>query len=278
MKNTNLRKLIAVLMSAIMLLGLLVGCNNNEGTETSGSTDATDSTSATPKASGLLVVNANGAVNVFYDQDGMVLELEGIDDDGSALIAGYEDYLGESCSSVVCTLIENSVNTGALDRTRFVMVKQAVGSSLPGTNFLEELKSDAQAMLDALNSTAKLLVIGEEDLDQNGYIDLISAKDMALAYLDMADFDSFDGESTPTDGTYYFTVTFNGIEEYVSVNAVTGLVSNAFLDMPEDEEQTENLPDTELESATKATGEESTVNEDAVNEEASNEEASNEED
>ena len=251
MKNINLRKLIALLMSAMVLLGLLAGCGNNSDADASdGTNGAEDTTASTSKPSGMLVVNANGAVNVFYDKDGMVLELEAIDDDGSALIAGYEDYLGESCASVVATLIEDSVNMGALDRTRFVLVKQAVGSSLPGTNFLEELKSDAQAMLDALNSTAKLIVIGEADLGQNGYIDLISAKDMALAYLDISDFDSFDGESTPTNGTYYFTVTCNGIEEYVSVDAVTGLVSNAFLDMPEEEAEftEEDLPDTETET------------------------------
>lgn len=240
MKNSNLRKLFTLLMSAMVLVGLLAGCGNNGDADASDNTNSTENTTVpNTKASGMLVVNANGAVNVFYGNDGLVLELEAIDDDGAALIAGYENYLGEPCASVVATLIENSVMMGTLDRTHFVMIKQAVGSTLPGTNFLQDITTDAQAMLDALNFTATLLVIGEEDLDPNGYIDLISAKDMALAYLDITDFDSFDGESTPTNGTYYFTVTCNGIEEYVSVNAVTGLVSNAFLDMPEEEEYEE---------------------------------------
>ncbi len=273
MKNTNLRKLIALLMSAMVLLSLLAGCGNNGNADASENTNGTENTTIpNTKASGMLVVNANGAVNVFYDKDGLVLELETIDDDGAALIAGYENYLGEPCASVIATLIEDSVMMGNLDRTHFVMIKQAVGSALPGTNFLQDITADAQAMLDTLNSTAKLLVLGEGDLDQSGYIDLISAKDMALAYLDITDFDSFDGESTPTNGTYYFTVTCNGIEEYVSVNAVTGLVSNAFLDMPEeDTEFIGNLPEAETESTSATTSEESTDNEEVIGEEASNE-------
>lgn len=245
MNNMNLRKLIALIVSAILLLGLLAGCNNTDvSTDTTGSTTGTeDSTTATTpsvNASGLLVFNANGGINIFYDEEGMVLELTGLDDDGSALIESYENFLGESCSTIICKLIEDSFNTGSLDKTGFVMLKVAVGSSLPGTNFLEGLKVDAQAQLDTLSSAAKLIVLSADELDANGYIDAVSAQEMALAYLDIASFDSFDGANTPTDGTYYFTITVNGQSEYVSVDAVTGLVSNAFLDMQEEDTEVED--------------------------------------
>lgn len=229
MKYTNMRKLLAALMSAVMLLGLLAGCNNAGNAETTGATEDS-STMANPVASGMLVVNANGTVNVSYDSDGLVLNLEGADDNGEELVAEYQDYLGEPCADVVCTLIKNSSTAGYLAESNYVMIKQAVGSQLPGTNFLEELTTDAKAALEAVKSSALLLVLAEEDLDENGYINLESAKELSLAYLNLGSFDSFDGSATPTNGVYGFKITAGIVEEDLLVDAVTGAVYPGILD------------------------------------------------
>ena len=234
MKHTNMRKILAVLMSAVMLLGLLAGCNNAGNAET-GATEDT-STMANPIASGMLVVNANGTVNVSYDSDGLVLNLEGADDNGNELVAEYPDFLGEPCAEVVCTLIKNSSVAGYLAESNYVMIKQAVGSQLPGTNFLEELTTDAKAALETVKSSALLLVLGEEDLDENGYINLESAKELSLAYLKLDAFDSFDGSTAPVNGTYGFNITAGALDEDLLVDAVTGSVYPGVLNTNEDEE------------------------------------------
>lgn len=227
MKHTNLRKLFAVLMSAVMLLGLLAGCNNAGNAGTTAATE--DTTMANPIASGMLVVNANASVNVSYDNNGLVLELEGIDDNGKELVSEYQDYLGESCSTVVCTLIKNSSAVGYLTESNYVMIKQAVGSQLPGTNFMEELTTDAKAALEAVKSSALLLVFAEKDLDENGYINLESAKALTLASLKLDNFDSFNGTTAPVNGVYSFHVTAGTLEEDLLVDAVTGSVYTGIL-------------------------------------------------
>lgn len=236
MKKTNLRKLFALLMSAVVLLGLFAGCSGS-GAGSSESTSGTEDTSqvATPIASGMLVVNANGSINVSYDKDGLVLDLEGIDENGIELVSEYEDYLGESCSSVVCTLIKNSSAAGYLAESNFVVIKQAVGSQLPGTNFLDELTTDAKAALETAGASAALLVISEEDLDDDGYINLETAKDLALAHLKLEDFDLFDGTTAPVNGVYGFHVTSGSLEEDLLVDAVTGAVCQGVLDTVNDE-------------------------------------------
>lgn len=241
MKHTNMRKLLAVAMSAVMLLGLLAGCNAGNA-ETTGATEDS-STMANPIASGMLVVNANGTVNVSYDNDGLVLSLEGADDNGDELVAEYPDYLGEPCADVVCTLIKNSSTAGYLAESHYVMIKQSIGSKLPGTNFLEELTTDAKAALEAVKSSALLLVLAEEDLDENGYINLEAAKELSLAYLNLGSFDSFDGTSAPINGVYGFKVTAGIVEEDLLVDAVTGSVYPGVLDTNDEEVQDD---DTEI--------------------------------
>lgn len=234
MKRTNMRKVFAVLISAAMLLGLLAGCNNAGDTNTTGAT--TDTTQMIdPIASGMLVLHANGAVNVSYDNDGLVLSIEGADKGGEELIAEYTDYLGESCADVICTLIKRSQNTDNPEMNKYVMIKQAFGSTLPGTNFLEELTTDAKAALEAAKSSAKLIVLTEEDLDEKGYINLESAKDLVLAYLSLDSFDSFDGTTAPVDGVYGFNIVAGNVDEDLLVDATTGSVYSGILSNQEDD-------------------------------------------
>ena len=283
MKRTNMRKVFAVLISAAMLLGLLAGCNNAGDTNTTGAT--TDTTQMIdPIASGMLVLHANGAVNVSYDNDGLVLSIEGADKGGEELIAEYTDYLGESCADVICTLIKRSQNTDNAEMNKYVMIKQAFGSTLPGTNFLEELTTDAKAALETVKSSAKLIVLTEEDLDAKGYINLESAKDLVLAYLSLDSFDSFDGTTAPVDGVYGFNIVAGNVDEDLLVDATTGSVYSGILNNQEDDslldpdeivdtEPTEEEPEVIVTEPTTAPTEDpsSDHNEETTSEDASSE-------
>ena len=215
-----MKKFFAILMSAVMLLGLLAGC----GAETP-APETTEGTYATPMAAGMVVVYANAAVNVSYDADGLVLSIEGVDDYGSALAGEYEDYLGKSCSEVVCDLIGNSFIQGLMtNENNYVMIKLAIGSALPGSTFLESMQKDAEAAIAEAGSTAKLVVLTTENLDENGYIDLESAKTLVLAALALDGFDSLDGAAAPAEGAYTFTITAGALEGTFKIDAVTGAV------------------------------------------------------
>ena len=216
-----MKKFLAVLMSAVLLLGILAGCNADQPA----GTDTTDGAVSTPMAAGMLVLNANASVNISYDDDGLVLDVEGIDDDGSSLAGEYTDYLGKSCSEAVCDLIGNSKVVGYLsNEANYVMIKLAMDSALPGATFLETIQKDAEAAIAQAQSNAKLVFLTEENLDDEGYINLESAKQLLLAHLALESFDTLDGTTEPINGVYGFAVTAGALEGDFMVDAVTGVV------------------------------------------------------
>lgn len=234
-----MKKMIAIVMSALLLLGIFAGCNK----QAEPTPEPTNGGVSTPMAAGLLVLNANGAVNVSYDADGMVLAVEGIDENGEILAAEYVDFLGKSCSEAICDLIAASAHSGFLNaEENYVLIKQAIDSVLPGANFLEEIEKDASNAIEAAGSTALLVVMTDANLDENGYINLESAKDLVAAYLAVDSLDTIDGTSSPIDGQYSFHITAGDIDLELIVDGVSGDVYEGRLDDAHFEED-ENLDD-----------------------------------
>ncbi len=217
-----MKKILAIMISVLMLVGLLAGCGDIIPEATSG---AGGDQVATPMAAGMLVLNAAGAMNISYDADGLVLNVEGIDEGGANLAAEYTDFLGKTCTEAVCDLIAASVVNGQLNaEENYVLIKVAMGSVMPGATFLEGIQKDAEAAISAAGSTAALVVLTEENLDENGYINLESAKGILLASLALDSFDTIDGTISPIDGLYGFSITAGDLEGDYIVDAVTGLV------------------------------------------------------
>ena len=215
-----MKKILAILMSAILLLGLFAGCGEKAPVATEGSNAAVN-----PVAAGMLVLNVNGAVDISYDSDGLVLSLEGCDINGEVLVGEYTDYLGKSVSEVICDLINNSKLAGfMLPEVTYVVIKQAVGSALPGATFLETIETDAEAALAAAELSAELIILTEDNLDEDGYINLESAKGILMAALGLEGFDTIDGTVSPIEGLYGFTITAGNLEGDYIVDAVTSLV------------------------------------------------------
>lgn len=239
-----MKKILALVLSLVLVLGLFAGCGGDildgivgggSSNSSNGSTDknSTPSPTGTPNGmegtsnaniTGMLVLNLNAAVNISYDANGNVVEISGADENGEILATEYEGYSGKPCSDVVCELIANSKLSGHLtEEVNHVAIKQAVGSTSPAENFLEAIKLDAEAALAEAGSTAKLIVLSTDNLDADGWINLESAKALALAYLAIDSFDLLEGTDSPIDGLYSFRITFGSyLDEKVIVNAVTG--------------------------------------------------------
>lgn len=236
-----MKKILAIMMAALMLAGLLAGCGDTTPEATNGAGGEVN----TPVAAGMLVLNAAAALNISYDADGLVLNVEGINEGGENLAAEYTDYLGKSCSEAICDLIAASVTAGYLnEEVNYAMIKVAVGSAMPGATFMETIQKDAEGAIANAGSTAALVVLTEENLDDNGYIDLESAKVLVAAYLAVKSLDTIDGTPEPVNGMYNFRITAGDYADDLIVDGISGDVYQGVLEDVRFEEDVEETVDT----------------------------------
>ena len=225
-----MKKIIALLLAALMLVGVLAGCGKNDTNTDQGTTPTGEGegVSKTEKA-GTLVVTANASVVITYGTDGLVLDAEGTNEEGTSLLGSYTELTGFSCTELLTQIIKDSAARSNLGRLTYVVVKIDKDAKTPGTNFLDSVESAAKKAVEEAAPDAKFLMIKQEDLDTDGYIDLATAKTLVEAYLEVEKLDSFDGTEKPVEGFYSFAVTYGGVEAAVHVNANTGAVADGDL-------------------------------------------------
>ena len=215
--NKKITKLLALALCAVMLIGVLSGCGNN---------DSTDPTTGTvPKVAeiaGTIMLNVNACVEISYDSEGLVLNVQEVDHDGHELLADYAGYLGTSCVEVVKELTEHSVNIELLTKEfNHIVIKQLPGAKLPTATFLEDLGAAAKA---AAGITVAVSIITEADLDADGNITAKKAYDLVHNALFVAEFDLIESNEELIDGAYEFHVVTDHLEGGYIVEAATGYV------------------------------------------------------
>lgn len=228
-----MKKFLSLILCALLVVGALAGCNTQTGTDN-------NTGSATPITKGSLLLNVNACVSVTYDADALVLAVEGVDENGTALVADYKDFYGKSCIAVIGELIAAAAKDGYLTAdTKNALVKQNVGSVSPNTSFLENLLQDTQTALQAVSS-AKLTLIAASDLDAEGYIGSNTAQKLLLNHLSAEEFSFIDGESHPLEGVYTFSVAADEIEGVYAIDAANGNITEGAM-----EEEIDHIGDTE---------------------------------
>ena len=102
-----------------------------------------------------------------------------------------------------------------------------IGSAMPGSHFLETIATEAEAAAQEVGSSAVVTLIDETGLDEDGYINLDTAKALLANQLGVETLDAYYGSDTPTGDSYICTVEAGGIESSHSIDAITGLIADA---------------------------------------------------
>lgn len=216
MKKT-VTKILALLLCAVMLLGLCA-CGTEGG-------DATNGTVEHTAPAGKFILSCGAAFEVVYDDDGLVISVAGLNDPGIIIASGDEDYLGKTCADVAAELIQVCKDEKYMDVAKNIVFKQGENSQLPGTHFLEGIAEAIEKT--AGEGGAKLTVVEEAALSEDGYLPLEIAKQLLLNYLGVEKFDDFRGGTELVEERYVVTVEFSGDFGSYTIDAVTGEIALA---------------------------------------------------
>lgn len=246
--NKNITKLLVLALCAVMLIGVLSGCGDNDSSD-----PTTGTVPEVAEIAGTIMLNVNACVEISYDSEGLVLNVQEVDHDGHELLADYTGYLGTPCLEVVKELTEHSVNMDLLtNEFNHIVIKQLPGAKLPTETFLEDLGAAAKA---AAGITVAVSIVTEADLDADGNISAKKAYDLLHNALFVAEFDLIESNEELIDGAYEFHIVTGHLDGGYIVEAATGYVYEGEV-VIDDESQNADDEYQEYEDVTTAPSEE----------------------
>ena len=219
--KTFIKKSLALMLGAAVLLGLLAGC----GTHAADPGKTGSPSAQAPELTGMLVLTANASFKISYDQDGMVMEVAAGNEEAAAIVESYTDYIGKSCSTAVKELLAATAEATLLRSAKNIVLKLAVGSRLPSETFLDGLAHDASTAVADNGASGFVVAIGLDALDEEGYINAETAQNLLKNQLGVTEFDSYNGDTTPRNGCYTVYVKAGEVEGAYQIDAVTGIIS-----------------------------------------------------
>lgn len=233
------KKLLAILMAAVLVLGL-VACNKAPAGQTGNENNEFED----PRMIGMLVFGCEAAVNVSYDNEGMVLAIEAANTEGEILTEGFADVEGKSCADLVAELIDLASKNAQI--TENVIIKQSFGSEVPNDTFLDSLATSAKDAVAAVGAVTNVVTISAAQLDENGYIGAESVKTIMLNKLGADSASTFSCESSPDiNANFLVYIEAGEVRGSFYVNGITGAVAELTeedLQMLEGNPGEENIP------------------------------------
>ena len=112
MKNENKKKNIRMKALGLTLSAafavLLAGCGAQTSSQTE-SGSASDLTVAGKTTAGTLLLSVNPEIEIGYDEKGRVQAVEGVNDDGKAVVVGYTDFEGKPAPRLSMSWLKKSM-------------------------------------------------------------------------------------------------------------------------------------------------------------------------
>ena len=223
-----MKKILTAVLTLTLLLSLFTGC-------------AQQSEGAALAETGTLILRVNPEISVQYNKEGLVTKIEGLNDDGTAIVKEYDDYIGKECRAVVTDLVGEINEAGYFvtdvdGNHRNITIQIEPGSVLPQDDFLQTIASDVQTTVAALSLGSIVTDIGASDYDDryasdnapSAYITKDKAMEIALAQAGVKASDAVfdDREVDFDDGRAIYELEFvsGGVEYEYDIDAKTGAV------------------------------------------------------
>lgn len=222
MKKTMRKNKWAAAMAVMCGAMILGGCGakaNQENTEDN-------------KVAGTVLLSINPEVEIDYNKEGEVVNLKGINDDGTKVLKKFTKAEGEECKDIVGELVEEIYEEGYFEETvsgksKNIVLKLKEGSQYPGDEFLEDMAEEVRITVDKCGIGSKAMTVDNDDYREDGYITEEKAKEIVLAQVGLESAEFTEHEYDLDDGVYELEFIANGVEYEFEVDAVTGKVMEA---------------------------------------------------
>lgn len=237
MKRMNGKVLVAGLGLSMALAAALSGCGGTGQTTAAVSAPG----EAATEIAGYVLMSVNPEIELAYDGEGNVVELEGANEDGKSVLADYDDYRGRPADEVMSELVreidaDGYFSGGVGGREKNIVLKVAEGSTYPSDDFMERIAESVKVSAGECGLGSGAYAVGTDRLDGDGLIGIEAAKEIVLGQLgiDPATATFNDHEYELDDGVYELEFVADGIEYDYEVDARTGKVLEADFDRNDD--------------------------------------------
>ncbi len=233
MKKMNLKNIVLFAASAAVFTGCSsAGPISSALPSSAQQTSASSSSFLADGAAGAILLSVNPEIEVEYDKNGIVLKVDGINDDGKNVVSSYTGFEGKDCQTVVSELVREIYKDGYFEttvagRAKNVVVKLEEGSAYPNQKFLDDVANGVREAVQSCGVDSVPVPVSDQDYAQNGYIGLEKAKQIVLAQLGLDEAIFTERDYELDDGVYELEFTAGGVEYEFEVDAVTGKVLEA---------------------------------------------------
>lgn len=211
----NFKKVLAVLLSAALLL-CLAACGGKATT-----TKPTGGTAQTfePEAEGMLYLSMGAEIKVSYDKNGNVMTAEPANEAGQEILAETPVAAGAATSAAVAELVKAAVSASTSD-LKVILIKQAYGSSSPSKEFLSTIQAEAEAVA----GSCKVISVAVEELTADGYMPIDTIKAIFMANLGKDSAEITVSEDL-ANGFYYVAYKNDDVIGNYTVDADNGIIT-----------------------------------------------------
>ena len=162
MKKQNMKIMMALSLIFVLSISLLAGCGQQ------------GEAGAPSHAGGKLMLRVNPEIEITYDEDGLVTAVEAVNEDGIAILEGYDDFLGKECKSVIRELVERIGAAGYFieeveGENRQITIEIENGSVQPSDSFLDDIVAEVREAVSTEGFENSLVIEGESNYGISDY-------------------------------------------------------------------------------------------------------------
>ena len=236
MKKNFRIKLFGLTLTAALALTALTACGSSAGTATLSQTSSQTASLQEENSGsiGTVLLSVNPEIEMDYNDDGNVVALNALNDDGRAVLAGYTGYEGKPCTTVVGELVDQIHAGGYFDATvggheKNIVLKLERGSAYPNDQFLNQLAEAVRLVVETDQIGSQAVTLDQDDYDDaygdKGYINASAAQSILSTQLGRDDIEFVEKDYDLDDGEYEVEFVLDGVEYEYEVDAYTGKVT-----------------------------------------------------